>query len=263
MFNQGLTSAQICQRSSNIAKNKGGLAVAGQWLNVILAELCQTYDFEICRGAFSSNFNPSLSSSAAFPNNTPGSGPYALPNDFLRCNRDDVQWFLSGVPYQMIAVDMSEYDQQVQQAGIQSYPVIFATDLSLNQSTPVAVVWPPPAGAYPYLVRFFRQMSDIGSNVAQGSWNPGNTSPELSSTIPWFPNQNYLITRVAGELMKETSDERWESFLGESDFGAQGILDRYLKKKDDQDDRAKRVTLDARRFGRNFSRMPPTKNFGW
>lgn len=258
-----LTSQNIVQRAANIAKFKGGLSVAGQMLNVVLADLCETYDFELCRATFSSTFNPSLASTTVFPNNTPGSGPYSLPADYLRCNRNDVQWLLSGVPYQMIAVDMSEYDAEVQQAGLQSYPVIFATDVSLAQATPVAVVWPPPAGAYTWFLRYFRQMSDIGSGTVQGAWNPGVTVPESSSTVPWFPNQTYLITRTAGELMKESSDSRWKSFLGDGEHGAQGILNRYLKLKDDKETRSLRVTLDRRRFGKNFNRLPNTKQMGW
>ena len=257
------TSQSICQRAANIAKFKGGLSVAGQYLNIVLTDLCETYDFELCRATYSATFIPSLSSTSVFPNNTPGSGPYPLPSDYLRCNRDDVQWLLQGTPYQMIVVDMSEYDQQVQQAGLQSYPILFATDVSLSQATPVAVVWPPPAGAYPWFLRYFRSMSDIGSGTVQGAWNPGVTAPELSQTIPWFTNQTYLVTRLAGELMKETSDSRWEAFLGEDDMGAQGILDRYLKMKDDSDTRAHRVTLDRRRFGTNRNALPNTKLFGW
>ncbi len=37
---------------------------------------------------------------------------------------------LDGVPYPMISCDMAEFDMMVQTAGFQSYPAIFATDMS-------------------------------------------------------------------------------------------------------------------------------------
>lgn len=243
-----LTAAQICTRAAQQAKQSGALAVAGQYLNAVLSELCQTYDFEVARGDYVFNFNPSSTSSAAFPNNTAGSGPYDLPDDYLRCQKGEFLWYLDGEPYPMIAVDMSEFDEQVQQAGMQSYPALFAT--SMNSTPKTAVIWPPASGSYEALIRYFRQMPDI-------------TTPEISSTVPWFPHQNYLITRVAGEVMKETSDTRWSEFLGDRPHGAQGILNRILKLKDDNSDRAKRVTLDRRRFGPNFSKLNPTKQTGW
>ncbi len=226
----------------------GSAATAGLYLNSVLNELCQNYDFEVARGNYSFNFNPSSTTTSAFPNNVAGSGPYTLPTDYLRVEKDEFLWFLNGVPYPMINCDMSEFDAQVQQAGMQSYPALFATDMSTSPAT--AVIWPPASGSYSALIRYFRQM-------------PAITTPETSSTVPWFPDSNYLVTRLAGEMMKETSDSRWEEFLGEKSHGAQGILNRYLKMKDDHNDRAKRVSLDRRRFGPNFGTLPITKTTGW
>lgn len=248
-----LTAAQICTRAAAIAKFNGATSVAGLYLNAVLQELCQTYDFELARKNYVFDFNPSSTTTVAFPNNVAGSGPYTLPADYLRCQKGEFLWYLNGVPYPMIAVDMAEFDRLVQQANMQSYPAIFATDMSTappNGAAATAVIWPPASGSYEALIRYFAAMPDI-------------TTPETSSTIPWFPSQTYLITRVAGELMKETSDSRWRTFLGTGDEGAQGILDRYLKNKDDNSDRAKRVTLDARRFGPNFRNLANTKIVGW
>lgn len=260
------TSAQICARARTIAKNTGDLSVSGNLLNMVLADLCQTYDFELARGTYTFNFNPSSTSTAAFPNNVAGSGPYTLPANYLRTERGEFFWYLNGVPYPMISCDMSEFDNMVQTAGFQSYPAIFATDMSTAPPAgagALAVVWPPAFGSYSAMIRYFRQMADIGSGTLTGQWNPGIVAPELSTVIPWFTNQTYLITRLAGELMKETSDSRWEAFLGNEQHGAQGILNRYLKLKDDGDGRAKRVTLDRRRFSKNFQALPPTKIVGW
>lgn len=249
-----LTAAQIVTLACQVAKCPGYVSQAGQMLNAILADLSQTYDFEVARGTFYFNFQPGLI--APVGNSIFGSGPYPLPADYLRAQKDGVFWTLLGVPYFMVSCDISEFDQQVQQAGVQSYPYMYATDLSLsdetqnNDATPVMYVYSPPSGAYPVTVRYYRQMPDI-------------VTPETSATVPWFPNQQYLITRLAGELMQITADDRVTQFLGDGPAGAQGILRRYLELKDDRTSRAQRVTLDRRRFGRNWSRLPTTKTVGW
>lgn len=245
----GLTSAQIVAIATQQAKVPGYTSQAGQLLNSILSDLCQTYDLDLAKGTFNFNFNPALQTTPIYPNLQQGAGPYPLPADFLRMVDDkDAMWFLLGVPYPMIPCDLSEYDNLVQQAGLQSYPYIFATDMS--QSPPNLVVYPPPSGAYPCMIRYRRQMPDIAT-------------PETSSVVPWFPNQQYLLTRLSGELMRISDDERAAVWLGDSDVGSQGILDRYLKMKDDQNTRAKTVKLDRRMFGRRFSTLANTKTIGW
>jgi hypothetical protein len=231
------------------AKVPGYTAQAGQLLNSILSDLCQTYDLDVAKGTFNFNFNPGLQPTGNYPNLQPGAGPYPLPADFLRMVDDkDAMWFLLGVPYPMIPCDLSEYDNLVQQAGLQSYPYIFATDMSA--SPPNLLVYPPPSGSYPCMIRYRRQMPDIAT-------------PETSATVPWFPNQQYLLTRLSGELMRISDDERAQVWLGDSEVGAVGILDRYLKMKDDATNRAKTVKLDRRTFGRKFSALKNTKNIGW
>lgn len=249
-----LSAAQIVTQATLIAKCPGYIQLAGQLLNAALSDLCQTYDFEVARGTFYFNFQPGLI--APVGNSIFGSGPYPLPADYLRAQKDGVFWTLLGVPYFLTSCDISEFDMQVQQAGVQSYPYLYATDLSLSDeaangdATPVMYVYSPPSGAYPVTVRYYRQMPDIAT-------------PETSATVPWFPNQQYLITRLAGELMRITGDDRQAQFLGEGPDGAQGILRRYLELKDDRSSRAQRITLDRRRFGRNWSRLPNSKTVGW
>jgi hypothetical protein len=249
-----LTAAKIVSLAVQDAAAPGYTSQAGDLLNVILSELCQNYDLDVARGTYVFNFNPGLITTSDYPNVKPGGGPYALPADFLRMIDDkDCVWYLNGVPYPMIPCDLSEYDNFVQQAGNQSYPYIFATDMSSappNGPNPILVVWPPASGAYQCMIRYRRQMPDI-------------TTPETSTTIPWFPNAQYLRTRLAGELMKTTDDTRWEAFLGDGPHGAQGILNRYLKMKDDANDRAQTVKLDRRRFRTPFSSLKNTKSIGW
>lgn len=241
------TAAQIVNLACQIAKCPGYTYQAGELLNTILSDLCQTYDFAVARGTTFFDFNQQAAYPAN-PNVQMGSA-YTLPADYLRAQDEySVFWSLNGVPYPLISCDLDQFDMMVQQAGIQSYPYMYATDMS--QSPPIMYVYPPPSGDYPVTVRYLREMPNI-------------VTPESSDSVPWFPNQSYLITRLAGELMRITDDSRMSQFLGDGDEGAQGILTRYLKMKDDKNSRSQNVSLDRRRFGRNFTNLPNTKNIGW
>jgi hypothetical protein len=181
-----------------------------------------------------------------------GAGPYALPTDYLRSSKDDVFYTILGVPYSLVAVEQSEYDALVQTPGTASYPYCYMVTFE-NQDTlgyPQMYVWPPSSGSYPLTVNYQAQPPDI-------------TTPETSPATPWFPDQNYLITRLAGELMKVTDDDRSSKFLGDGPDGAQGILRRYLKLKEEGETVQKRVTLDRRFFGNGGGRLSNTKTIGW
>ena len=249
-----LTAAQICTRAAQIARVPGFTQQAGDTLNVVLQELCQDYDFSLARKTFSFNFNTSVlnSNGQAFQN---------LPDDYLRSIRNECFYYISGVPYPMIPLDQAEGDMLVQQAGVSNFPIFYWTDMSRTGATnngvagvPVMLFWMPPSGAYAVTLRYQSQMADIAT-------------PQTSATVPWFPNQNYLITRVAGELMKDADDERTNAYLGDDDEaypnGAGTILRKYLKMKDDKGNRAQVVQLDRRRFGRAYDRLKNTKSIGW
>lgn len=256
-----LTSQQICAQAAAIAKLNGPISQAGQILNLILSELCQTYDIDQARGTYVFNLNPGSSTTTNYPNLQPGSGPYNLPADYLRVDQRELMWFLDGVPYPMQALDLYEYDALIQSTNSQGYPASYATDVSNIPA--VLVIWPPASGAFLSMARYRRLMPDIGSDTLTTGWNPGTQPPESSSVIPWFTFQNYLITRTAGELMKSTNDARWEKFLGEGPEGAQGMLNRYLKLDNDNSNRARTVQKDQRFFGSGFTRLPNTKTVGW
>ena len=252
-----LTAAQIVARACEIAKVPGYTQQAGQYLNMVLSDLCQDYDFQVARRTYYFNMNPGLV--AQVGSSVFGSGPYNLPADYLRAqDQKAVFYMLFGVPRPMIPVDLSDFDMLVQMAGLQQYPWIFASDMSpldaVQQGTtpgvPQAYIWPPPSGAFPTTLRYYCQMPDIDT-------------PGTSATVPWFPNQTYLVTRVAGELMRATDDTRMADYLGDGPEGAGGILTRYLKLKDDKSDRAQTVKLDRARFGRGTNNLPMSKFIGW
>jgi hypothetical protein len=144
--------------------------------------------------------------------------------------------------------DADEYDGLVQQAGLTGYPTIYTTDLSVRP--PQLYVWPPASGAFAVTFKYYRQMPDI-------------TTPETSTTVPWFPNTTYLLRRLTGELMNIVDDDRAEAFLGDGPNGAQTILRRYLMMKDDREAQVKTVKLDPARFGQNTDNLKSTKFVGF
>ena len=222
---------QICVSATQKAGAPGMLPQAGMALNAILSDLCQTFDLDVAK-------------SVVVMNIASGSGPYSLPATYLRTLPGEVFVTYNNVPYPLVAIDLAEFDALIQQPGLQSIPTMFATDMS--QSPPVMYVWPPPNGAYPLTVRFYQQMSDI-------------STPESSSTVPWFPNTDYLDTKTTAHMMDLTDDSRAQMFHER----AEGVLNKYLKLKDDSSDRSLRVKLDRRYFGQNYNRLPSTKTIGF
>jgi len=238
------TANQIVTYACQEANCPGFVQQAQDLLNMILDELAQTYDFDITKGRFNFNFDPGTTE--VINGVMIWGGPYKLPADYLRAVDDkSAFWYLNGVPYPMVPIDLSEFDMAVQQAGFQSYPYWYTTDLS--QTPPVMWVYPPPSGSYPVSIRYRRQMPVITD----------------FTTSPWFPNTSYLMKRLTGELMLITGDERAQTFLGDTDGGAQGLLKRYLKLHDDHENRAETISMDRRRFGTRFNNLPITKQVGW
>lgn len=264
-----LTSAQIVTLACQIAKTSGMLPQAGQLLNIILQELCQNYDLDAARGApYTFTFNGTT-------------GPYKLPADYLRMRKGKSFYIYNGQPYFMTYIELEEYDALIQQPGFFDFPRNITVDMA-NQNAgiggefdpqqfssgfnigstptvptvPQAYVWPPPSIVVPVTVRYYR-------------WMPWIATPETSAVVPWFPNQQYLISCLAGRLMQIADDDRANFFLTDKEeINAQGagvILRRYLTMKDDPEGRAKVVDLDRRRFGAqsNWNRLPNTKSIGW
>jgi hypothetical protein len=145
-----LSVAQTITQALRIAKAPNYTQDGLNGLNSALSSLCQHYDLALARGTFTFNFNPGLTTNPALwggfnwgqalwsgPGGGLGSGPYPLPLDYLRASgssgsegaQKSFIWFLNGVPYPMVPIDLAEFDLQVQQAGLQSYPYFLATDM--------------------------------------------------------------------------------------------------------------------------------------
>lgn len=245
-----LTAAQIIDLSTQMAKVPGFTSQALSFLNAVLQELAQDYDFNVIRKTYTFNFTTSGSGNGY----APGSGPNTMPSDFLRLHRRGSFYFVVQVPYTLVGVTQEEFDTFVQQPGLQSYPYLAYVDVTkVAGQQPGLYVWPPASGAYPATIRYNPQMPDITD----------------TTTTPWFPNSAYLYTRVAGELMKITNDDRWQAFLGDPDpekdtqGSACSLLRSYLKMKDDPETAAKTVSLDPRLFKPNIASVRNTKQIGW
>lgn len=193
-----------------------------------MADLAQSYDLDIVRKTTTVNLNP-------------GTANYTLPTDFLRTR--EVFYSINGTifwctPY---GAGLADYDQQFKGSGINNYPYKYATDVSVAPT--VMYFYPPPQIAIPVTVRYQPQTDDIDT-------------PETSSTVPWFPNQKYLIAEVAAEMMKIANDPRAP---GET-ANAQNILRNYLAMSDDKEGRARNVPLDPNRFRSIVGSLKLTKN---
>ena len=242
-----LPAQKIVSLACATAKMPGYLQQAGDLLNMILFELCENYDFELARATYNFTFNGS-------------NGPYNLPASYLRTLPNDFYYvYQPGYPYFPVWADRAEFDRFIEVPQIASMPSRYYVDMAQvvisNAATgttpgtapnpngvPQLWVWPPPSGAYPCTITYYQSMPDI-------------PSPETSTTVPWFPCQDYLLTRLAGELMRLADDSRAWAYLGDgsgkegSPRGCQDILRSYIQMKDDKDETIQSVKLDRRHFG--------------
>jgi hypothetical protein len=246
-----LTAGQIITLAGQIAKVPGYTAQSVQLLNSTLQELAQTYDFDVIRKYFTFPF--SFTPTPPQYSYALGAGPNPMPSDYLRLCPEGSYYLISGVPYNMIAVRQEQFNHFVQQAGLNSFPTYFYIDTA--QAPPAMYVWPPPSGAFQVSIFYQSLPADLPTTIL----NAGDT------TVPWFPNSTYLYTRVAGELMKLSNDDRWAAFLSDEDGsgGAGALLRHYLEMKDEPSDAVKTVKLDRRNFRPNTAQLPNTKNIGW
>jgi hypothetical protein len=108
-------------------------------LNSILDLIAETVDFSAAMRTFNFTMNTNLIYSGE--GNIIQAAPNPLPIDYLRVQtaggstgaQRSSKWYLQGVPYDMVEIDLTEWDDQVQQAGEQSYPYYWAKDMSQRQ----------------------------------------------------------------------------------------------------------------------------------
>jgi hypothetical protein len=230
-----LQSQQIVNLACTIAKCPGFLSQGGQFLNMTLEDLWLHRDLKINRK------NESITVQA---NNF---GPFVLPQNYQRTY--DLFFQQNNLPYFLNPISTEEYDQEFKDPSIANYPYEFMTILydevqALQQNPPSAgqlFIYPQSSGQIVLTHRYMVKQPDI-------------TTPETSTIIPWFPDQDYLITATASRLMQITDDTRRESFLAECDK----MLRIHLIMEGDEQQVVKSVRLDPRRFHTNRT-LKPTK----
>jgi hypothetical protein len=230
-----LQAQQIVNLACTIAKCPGFLQQGGQFLNMTLEDLWLHRDLKINRvtefiTVAANNF-----------------GPFVLPQNYQRTY--DLFFQQNNLPYFLNPISTEEYDQEFKDPSIANYPYEFMTIL-YDEVTALAQV-PPSAG------QLFIYPQSSGQIVLTHRYmvkQPDIATPEQSTVIPWFPDQDYLITATAARLMQITDDTRRPEFLAECDK----MLRIQLIMEGDEQQVVKSVRLDPRRFHTNRT-LKPTK----
>lgn len=228
-----LQANQIVARACAIAKCPGFISQGGIYLNIVLEDLWLHRDLKI---------NRVTESIVVQANNF---GPFALPLNYLRTY--DLFFQQNNLPYFLNPISTEEYDQEFKDPSIANYPYEFMTIL-VDETTAQAqnsvgqlFIYPQSSGQITLTHRYMVKQPDI-------------TTPETSSVIPWFPDQQYLIKATAVELMGETDDTRQESWRAQ----CEAMLRTHLIMEGDEQQVVKSVRLDPRRFHSNRT-LKPTK----
>lgn len=220
-----LTASQIITRACTIAKVPGYRVQAGIYLNMLLQTLCQDYDFDYIK-----------KTQIVSLNNNPG---YPMNADHLRTK--EVFYNVDGDIFYPFQIPIETYHTLFVGPGASNYPNKFATDVSTSPHT--ILFYPPPSISQDVTVNYYPQMDDINS-------------PENSNVVPWFTNQEYLIRKVAADLMLETDDERQPLFEAQ----AEKMLSKILAMTDDKEGFSNTIKLSRERF-RTGENQNPNKAF--
>ena len=216
------TAQKIVQKACAIAKAPGFVTSAGEYLNMILADLCQTYDFDFIRETQVLRASP-------VTNTGDGALPigYPLNADHLRTR--EVFYRVNGVTFYLTQIPLEKFDQLPQSTGVTNYPCNYAIDPS---TTPYTIYfYEPLVIPLTIFIRYQPQMADI-------------STPETSNVVPWFPNQRYLIKKLAADMMNDVDDNRQAKY--EED--AEKMLRLFLEMKDDKENYAQTIKLDRNVF---------------
>lgn len=222
-----LTAAQIVTKACQIAHCPGFTQQGGQDLNLALNDLCLHRDLKMLRQeetiAVSSGVN----------------GPFLLPANYLRTY--DLFYTVNNFPYFLFPISQKNYDQIFKDPSIANYPYCYATDLTAQQTQGQGslFIFPQTTSALSLTHRYMINMADIAT-------------PESSSTVPWFQDQDYLVAATALRLMKLTDDQRQEQFKRD----CEGMLRIHLIMEGDEQQVVHDIGLDPRRFRINNKIRP-------
>lgn len=224
-----LTSQQIVTDACTVAKAPGMTALGGRQLNLVLDDLVLHRDLKVNR-KFSQ-----------FTAQAGTNGPFSLGSDYLRTY--DMFYEVNNFPYFLFPMGQDQFDALFKDPSIANYPYAYATDLSsaATQSAVSVLIYPQSNNqltiTHRYMVR-----------------RPGIPSPESSSVIPWFQDQDYLVHATATRMMKMVDDPRWERFVAQGE----AMLKTHLIMDGDEQQVARGIKLDPQRFHVNRA-LRPTK----
>jgi hypothetical protein len=222
-----LTAAQIVADACTIASAPGYVAIAGRQLNLVLNDLVMHRNLKV-------NL---VSTTISVPPNS--NGPFNLETNYLRTY--DLFYLVSSEPFFLNTCSLKEYDAEDQQAGLSSYPYEWASDLS------------PVASGNPGLLYIYPQSSQTVLMTHRYYLNqPDIVAPQGSTVVPWFSDQDYLVTATAMRIMRFTNDERYEQFQ----IDCERLLMKHLLTEGDEQQVVKEVQLDPRRFRISGSSRP-------
>ena len=228
-----LQSQQIVSLACSIAKCPGFLSQGGQFLNMTLEDLWLHRDLKI---------NRTVEYISVQANNN---GPFPLALNYLRTY--DLFFQQNNLPYFLNPISTEQYDQEFKDPSIANYPYEFMTllfdeDIALQTNSAGSLfIYPQSSGAITLAHRYMMKQPDI-------------SAPETSTQIPWFPDQDYLITATASRLMQVTDDTRRDKFIAD----CESMLRTHLIMEGDEQQVVKSVRLDPRRFHTNRT-LKPTK----
>jgi hypothetical protein len=225
-----ISASQIVTDACAIAKCPGFTQLGGRCLNLVLNDLVLHRDLKMLRKT--ETINVVVGSN----------GPFALPADYLRTY--DLFYTVNNFPYFLYPMSQEQYDQLFKDPSIANYPYSYATDLSATQ-TP---------GSHGSIFIYPQSTSPLGMTHRYMVNMPDLVAPETSSSVPWFPDQDYLVHAVATRLMKTTDDSRLERFIKDGE----DMLRTHLIMEGDEQKVVKEVRLDPQRFHLNRS-LRPTK----
>lgn len=228
-----ISSAQIVQDATVIAKCPGYLALAGRQLNLVLKDLVMHRNLKV---------NLVTDQIILPPNNN---GPFPLELNYLRTY--DLWFSVEGEPFFLNPCSLKEFDMEFQQNSISNYPYEWATDLSpVGFGLPgLLYVYPQASQQQTLTHRYYLNQLDI-------------VSPEAYGGTPWFSDQDYLINATAMRLMRITDDPRYTTYVAD----CEKLLEKHLLTEGDEQQVVKEVQLDPRRF-RIGGALRPTKIFPW
>lgn len=155
----------------------------------------------------------------------------------------DLFYMQNGLPYFLQPASNELYDLQFKDPSIANYPYMWTSDLSAVATGGVGqlYIYPQSNGAITLTHRYMIERAPL-------------VNPAISTDIPWFPDQDYLVKAVATKLMEITDDARHPEFVVE----CQNMLRTHLIMEGDEQAVVHAVRLDPWKF-RSNRYLRPTK----